>query len=449
MAIWLRAHALLGLIVLVTGVLLCPGPSRAVETAASDGDVDAVMREAVREVGAPGAAWVVVEKDGTVREGATGVDGHGSPFGPDSPVLVGSVSKPIAATVAVRLADQGTLDLDAPVVQVLPEFAGEDQRRAHVTLRHLLAHTGGLPFGADRLDVDDPARTPASVVAETADTPLEGDPGQTYRYSSLGYVVVAAVLERATGRSLGDLANETFPQAHLVTDPGSIPPGYRSPWSPVAQPAPRDGAGAGYGYLGGSARSLAEVGRAMLADPERLRRMTDVSPADGAVTGLGWRVSAAADGPVVWHTGTVPGSFTALFLEPEQGRVAAVTLPVSGVMDEERLYAAAHRLLDVAGGDVPTEIPPPTLRWGVLGGLGLVGVVACALLTRGRLMRVCGIVLALTPLALMIAAPPLLDVPLRYLWLWVPEVPVGVGLVLVAATITLVTGVVVRHGQAG
>ena len=54
-----------------------------------------------------------------------------------------------------------------------------------ITVEQLLNHTSGLPFGAEVLDVDDPNRTAAQVVAQLDGIALRSTPGAGYHYSSL------------------------------------------------------------------------------------------------------------------------------------------------------------------------------------------------------------------------------------------------------------------------
>jgi CubicO group peptidase (beta-lactamase class C family) len=72
----------------------------------------------------PGAS-VAVLVDGEVHELASGVlhMGTGVDATPDSVYMLGSVAKVYTATLAMQLVDEGKLDLDRPVVEILPEFA--------------------------------------------------------------------------------------------------------------------------------------------------------------------------------------------------------------------------------------------------------------------------------------------------------------------------------------
>jgi CubicO group peptidase (beta-lactamase class C family) len=114
---------------------------------------------------------------------------------------VASVSKVVATTtVAMILYERGLLDLDAPVVGIVPEFAGDgDAQRRAVTLRMLLAHSSGLP-AYEKLFLK--ARTREQLLQAAFTTPLAADPGSRAEYSDIGFMVLGEALERIAGETL-------------------------------------------------------------------------------------------------------------------------------------------------------------------------------------------------------------------------------------------------------
>ena len=126
-----------------------------------------------------------------------------------------SISKPVAALVALRLVAQGRLALDADVNQYLASWQLPDgDGLPPVTVRHLLSHGGALtvsgvpgyqqgealPSLTDILDGVPPANTPA--------VRKDGPPGLEWRYSGGGYVILQQLLEDVAGRPFADLASE-------------------------------------------------------------------------------------------------------------------------------------------------------------------------------------------------------------------------------------------------
>ncbi|HXF81699.1 MAG TPA: serine hydrolase [bacterium] len=113
-----------------------------------------------------------------------------------------SLTKVLAALpVALALVERGILRLDAPVREVLPEFA--DGARSQVTFRQLLAHTSGLPAWRP-LYLRATGRQ--AVLAEICRTPLEADPGRKVEYSDLGILLLGFAMELLAGARIDALA---------------------------------------------------------------------------------------------------------------------------------------------------------------------------------------------------------------------------------------------------
>jgi CubicO group peptidase (beta-lactamase class C family) len=121
---------------------------------------------------------------------------------------MGSISKPVTAAAALRLMGEGRLALDAPVSDRLPGF---EVRSAWspvrpITLRDLLAHQSGLP--RDHVAGMWPRHPPgtsadfrALVRERLADAEAGAPPGIAMAYSNLGYNVVGALIEAASGEA--------------------------------------------------------------------------------------------------------------------------------------------------------------------------------------------------------------------------------------------------------
>lgn len=117
---------------------------------------------------------------------------------------VASLTKAVATSLlAMRAVHAGRLALDAPLVALLPEFAGDDPRRAQVTVRQLLCHASGLP--AHRPFWRQAGEAPSqrwAVERLAAREPLVNDPGSSAVYSDLGFILLGWLLERLTGARL-------------------------------------------------------------------------------------------------------------------------------------------------------------------------------------------------------------------------------------------------------
>jgi len=111
-----------------------------------------------------------------------------------------SASKVVATTaMAMVLYERGLLDLEMPIVSVLPEFSGSDLRRAEVTVRMLLTHSSGLP-AYEKLFLR--ASTKDELLRECFSTPLRSAPGTHAEYSDIGFILLGTALGRIVGEPL-------------------------------------------------------------------------------------------------------------------------------------------------------------------------------------------------------------------------------------------------------
>ena len=116
-----------------------------------------------------------------------------------------SITKAVATTtMAMILYERGLLELEAPVIGVVPEFMADtceepDPRRRDVTFRMLLAHSSGLP-AYEKLFLE--AHSRDELMRAAFITSLSADPGMRAEYSDVGFIVLGAALERLAGESL-------------------------------------------------------------------------------------------------------------------------------------------------------------------------------------------------------------------------------------------------------
>ncbi|MGV1758071.1 serine hydrolase domain-containing protein [Rhizobium sp. A22-96] len=139
----------------------------------------------------------------------------------DTIFRLASITKPIVAITAMRLVEQGRIVLDDPITKWLPDFRPRlpDGGEATILIRHLLTHTSGLGYTFaeeqdgpyHRAGVSDGLDTPGLAIAENlrrlSSVPLLFAPGENWRYS-LAMDVLGGVIEKETGRALGDVVAE-------------------------------------------------------------------------------------------------------------------------------------------------------------------------------------------------------------------------------------------------
>jgi CubicO group peptidase (beta-lactamase class C family) len=127
----------------------------------------------------------------------------GRPWTQDTLGLVYSVTKGAVAVLCNLLAQQGRLNLDAPVAEYWPEFAGGG--KADVTVRMLLTHRAGLPVLDKPLTLGEVLRDGVAAEALAGQRPLWA-PGSDFGYHALTFGwLLDEVVRRATGRSIAEL----------------------------------------------------------------------------------------------------------------------------------------------------------------------------------------------------------------------------------------------------
>jgi len=153
----------------------------------------------------PGVAIALVGRDGPIWVGGVGVRDRAAraPMEADTVFRVGSLSKSIIALAVMRLADQGKLDVDRPLRELLPDvgIVNPWEDVAPVTLAQCLEHTAGIDdvrfsevFTDDeRLSVRETLRlNPRSRI-------VRWRPGTRHGYSNVGYTLAARAIEVASG----------------------------------------------------------------------------------------------------------------------------------------------------------------------------------------------------------------------------------------------------------
>jgi dipeptidyl aminopeptidase/acylaminoacyl peptidase/CubicO group peptidase (beta-lactamase class C family) len=119
----------------------------------------------------------------------------------DSLFQIGSISKVWTATIVMQLVDEGLLDLDAPIAEILPELRLADPDTGKtVTMRHLLTHTSGID-GDVFTDTGRGDDCLEKYVALLGDVRQNHPLGATWSYSNSGYVVAGRVIEKLTGKT--------------------------------------------------------------------------------------------------------------------------------------------------------------------------------------------------------------------------------------------------------
>lgn len=185
--------------------------------------VDAAIDSALADKRLVGAV-VLIAKDGELAyHRAAGLADRENDVAmqEDAIFRLASVTKPIVTIAAMRLVEQGRIGLHDPITKWLPDFRPRlpDGSEAVIRIHHLLTHTSGLGYTfAEEQDgpyhragvsdgLDMPGRSVADNLQRLANAPLLFTPGENWRYS-LAMDVLGGIIEKETGRALGDVVAE-------------------------------------------------------------------------------------------------------------------------------------------------------------------------------------------------------------------------------------------------
>jgi CubicO group peptidase (beta-lactamase class C family) len=329
----------------------------------------------------PGAAIAVAVGDDVIEHAAgvlstaTGVD-----VTTDSLFQIGSITKLWTADLVMQLAEEGRLELGAPVRRYLPGFRVADE--AAITVRQLLTHTSGFAgdiFTDTGLNDDAIER----YVDGLDDAEQVFPPGEMFSYNNAGYVVLGRIVEVLRGKPFAACLQEGLIEplglthtalgaerailfraavGHIDGRPApvwNLPPAHAPAGSLLAM-APRELLAFARMHLRcgtgpqGSPVISAQTTVAVLEPQVRLPRLALL----GDAWGLGWELEHWPTGTVIGHTGNTLGQSAALRIVPAAG------LSIALLMNGGEVTAAYREIFgfllrELAGVQVPPlDVPP-------------------------------------------------------------------------------------------
>lgn len=355
------------------------------ERDSQDRPIDEIVNRLMERHGIPAVSVAVARQHELIYSKAFGLADveHSVPASVTTRFRTASIAKSMTATVILALAEDGKLNLDAPVQTYVPEYP---QKRWPVTSRQLLGHLGGIRHykSPDEASSTEHFFSLKSALSTFANDPLVHEPGTQFRYSSFGFNLLGSVAEGAGDASFMTLLQEnvlvpagmssTVADDQLAVIPSRargyiratetllsrLPGGhnlvegelYNSSLHDTSMKIP------GGGLLSTAVDlvrfSIAVNQRTLLNDESVTRMWTRQRTNDGDRTsyGLGWIVGRQSGRNAVWHTGGQSGTSTILFVVPESGVSVALMCNLQSI-----------RLLNVAAEIADLVEPPPRSRY--------------------------------------------------------------------------------------
>jgi CubicO group peptidase (beta-lactamase class C family) len=311
----------------------------------------------------------------------------------DSRFEIASMTKPMTAIAVLQLVDENKLRLDAAVADYIPYFRAAPG--AKITIEQLLAHTSGLqqdiafvengddPGVAARINADELSLD--EIVKLIAARPLRFPPGTDYAYSSDGYAVLGAVIERLTGKSYADAIDERVLRKAGMTStvPALLTPlvpqrvtGYQQTWATVKN-APHIGASPAGGFYS-TVGDLYAWERALAGDALLSPKMKQLVFAKrDVITAYGWKTREehrrGRDELIVRTTGGLPGFVHVLERIPDEDRVVIALCNIRGpVYYLDKLVTGIHAALDGAKPEPPRRSAAIAAAANLGGGAGAI-----------------------------------------------------------------------------
>jgi len=261
----------------------------------------------------------------------------------DTRFRTASMGKMFTAVAVLRLVEDGKLKLDDPIGQVVPALAGRPAARA--TIQQLLTHTAGTgDFYGPRLEENrNKLLTHDDFIRVFGGDALLFKPGEKYGYSNLGYILLGAAIERASGKAYYDYIHEAvFVPAGMTRS--DLPPmdvamegrasGYYRPpgtleWilATTSLAYRGDGAGGAWSTVEDMAQFLGALHANRLLNEKYTRLMLTPKGTiwPGKQYGLGVDIeSYPGTAPKVGHSGGEQGSNSEAWFMPDSGYVLVV-----------------------------------------------------------------------------------------------------------------------------
>lgn len=308
-------------------------------------------------------AILVAQNGRVVLEKAYGLaDRTGAkPNTPETQFRFGSMGKMFTAVAIMQLAEQGKVDLEAPVGRYLAGYPNQDIA-TKVTVAHLLSHTGGTGniFGPEFDRKKSSLRTTKDYVDLYGARAPEFAPGAREAYSNYGFILLGRIVEQVSGLSYDDYIQRNIFERAGMASTGNRPEsdvlprravGYAGSGAKLKNAAdtlPLNGtaAGGGYSTVGDFNRFVGGLTSHRLLAKATLQKLIEggVKMADGKVAAFDFGGTAPGAGRFIGHGGAAPGMNGSLQHFLDSGITVVVLANRDFPAAEAIARFAAHRL---------------------------------------------------------------------------------------------------------
>jgi len=298
----------------------------------------------------PGMALAILQSDEIIYArgfGVTNTEIGGIPVTPETLFRVGSITKPMTATLILRLVMDGVLDLDEPITTYLSDFIFEKNPAytEKITLRMLLSHTAGLPSGYSQYGWRDKNGLRQYIYTELQTSDFIAPPNTVYSYCNPGVRLAGYIAEVVMERPYIDLMQDyifdplamkhttfdpaiamTYPlaQSHDLLDDGSLQVVHRYADNSGGYPSGGvistilDLLRFGHLFINPEYGNHHTILNEAMCQEAHQKQVSRFMPTQGAY-GLGWSLSLYKGHSSAWHEGLISTFGAKLLLIPDEG----------------------------------------------------------------------------------------------------------------------------------
>ena len=292
----------------------------------------------------PGAAAIVVKDGQTLLRKGYGLANVelGVPIQPEMVFRIGSVTKQFTSAAVLLLEQDGKLKRDDEITRFLPDYPTKGR---HITIEHLLTHTSGIkPYTSlpefwktQALDA-----TLEELIGAFKDQPMDFAPDEKYAYNNSGYVLLGAIIEKASGEKYADFVRKRIFEPLGMTrtayeSTGAITIGrvsgygkdkdtiVNAPYLSMTKPFSAGSLTSTVDDLARWDASLYTEKLLTAASKERMWTAHRLANGESTKYGYGWAISEYEGHPIVAHGGGING-FVCHVMRLPQDRVYVAVL---------------------------------------------------------------------------------------------------------------------------
>ena len=375
------------ILLMVCLAIISPAQAEAKQVGADFSLVDSYIESQMKDLHIPGIALAIVQGDQIAYLHGYGEAGPGKGLvTPQTPFMIGSVTKSFTALAVMQLVDAGQVELDAPVQTYLPWFRVADpQASAQITVRHLLNQNSGFSRASgleEEMASDLSDEAIESGVRRLGDDVLSSAPGTMYAYSNVNFNILGLIVQTLSGQSY-----ESYIQEHIF-DPLEMRHSFTSQaqalqagmakghlmWFgiPFAKDVPFNRGGLPNGFLISSAEDMAHFliaqlnqghyGNRSVLSPEGIQAMHQPAVptgTSGEYYGMAWDIGENDGKPVVYHSGDNANFSSYVIMQPEEELGVVLLENANGLFVNNSHSQLAKGVLAVMAGKQPQPYAAP------------------------------------------------------------------------------------------